>query len=207
MGDKGIIIADLVAGLLIGIQFLLASEQHERIDRKLLKKIGGDLLSNGHLKLKTMMIPGSLTTLVMLGIIIHGTVIDLVKGALSTGEILLSAVSLVGGTVIGIGILILTVWLHRKVSFFRKLNPIAVVITVGMLMGILSLTVFVMVAGKVSVHVIALVAAFSVGVMLMAAWTGGMKYIQRYLTFRSGVLIRLGILVFIGGKAFQLIYM
>lgn len=82
MGVKAIIIADLIAGVLIGIQFLLSRERHERIDNKLLDKLKKNALDEGALKIKSMLIPGSLTAIVMLGIIIHGTVIDLSKGAL-----------------------------------------------------------------------------------------------------------------------------
>ena len=115
--------------------------------------------------------------------------------------------SLTGGMVIGISLLIFVVWLYGKVRYFKKFNPIAVVVIIGLILSIVSLTAFAIVAGKVSIHVVALVAAFAVGVALMAVWTGGIKYIQNYLTFKSGVLIRLGLLVFIVSKSFQLIYM
>ncbi len=207
MESKAIIMADLIAGVLIGIQFLVAREQYQLWDRKLLKKLRKRVFDDGSFSIKTMLIPGSLTAIVMLGIILHGTIKDLVQGNLNVVTILLSALSLIGGMLIGISVLIFIVWIHRKVSYFKKFNPTIVVVTAGFIISATSLTLFVIMTGKVSVHVIALIAAFSVGVMLMGVWTGGLKSIQSYLTFKNGVLIRLGLLVFVGSRAFQLIFM
>jgi len=206
MESKAIIIADLVAGLLIGMQFLLTKEKYKSWDEKLLKKLQVNIFDSDSFKIRTMLIPGSLTAVIMFGIIIHGTIVDLTEGALNVGHVLLSAVSLTGGMIIAIGIMFLVVWIKNRVRRFRKFNPMIMVYLVGMVLGIALLSVFIMVVGRVSTHIIALIAAFAVGVMLMGVWAGGMRYIQQYLTFTKGVLIRLGILIFVGSKLLQLIY-
>lgn len=206
MGDKAIVVADLIAGVLIGIQFFLGEERYKKIDKWLLGKLRKDIIDDGSFRIKAMIIPGALTAIFMLGIIIHGMVTDLVQGNISTGRILLSTTSLVGGTAIGIGILFFTIWLHRKVSCIRKYNPTALVVTIGMLMGTLAIVAFVIAIGKISVHITALITAFAMGVMLMGVWTGGIEYVQRYLTFKGNVLIRFGLLVFVLSKVFQWIY-
>lgn len=207
MGSEAIIIADLVAGLLIGIQFLITKEKYKSWDENLLKKLQVNIFDSDSFKMKTMLIPGSLTATIMLGIIIHGTIVDLMEGALNVGHILLSAVSLTGGMIIAISIMFLVIWIRTLSSRLRKFSPMLIVYLVGMVLGIAFLSILIVIVGRVSTHIIALIAAFTVGVMLMGVWAGGMKYIQQYLTFTNGVLIRLGILVFMGSKCLQLIYM
>lgn len=207
MGSKAIVIADLAAGLLVGMQFLLTQEKYKSWDEKLLKKLQVNIFDSDSFTIKTMLIPGSLTAVIMLGIIIQGTIVDLTEGALNVGHILLSAISLTGGMIIAIGIIFLVVWMNNRVRRFRKFNPMMMVYLVGMVLGIAFLFVLMVVVGRVSTHIIALIVAFTVGVMLMGVWAGGMRYIQQYLTFANGVLIRLGILVFVSSKFLQLIYM
>lgn len=204
MDNKIVVFLDLTAGLLICVQFLLPQGLHESIDKRLLELLRPDADSKELLNRKVLSWSIIPTASIIIAIIINGMIQDLAKNILSIGEIVLSTFSMLSGVLVGIGVLIFIIWTRKRIHLFRKLNPISVVMVTSIVLGILSLWAFIVLTKTFSVHITAFLAAFTVGIMLMGVWMEATPLAQKYLTFRGGVLARLGLLIFIVSKVIQL---
>lgn len=205
MEDKITLIMDLFAGILIGIQFLLKRQTHARIDQAILKRLKRRIAPRGLLRNSVIILAGVLTAVILLFFIVRGLFVDLAGGVFTPCQIAISTAILIAGLVIAVGVLVLIIWLHKKVDWLRRQDPIKIIVLTTMLLSIVFVSIFISVVGRVSIYVTSFLAAFSMGIMLMGIWIGMMPYAQKYLTFKSGVLIRFGILLFIASRIIQLV--
>jgi hypothetical protein len=204
MEDKIALIMDLLAGILIGIQFLLKRQTHAKIDKAILKRLRRRITPRGQLRRSVLIIAAALTAAVILFFIIRGIIVDMRGETFNITREVISTISLLAGLMVGIGVLVLTTWLSGKVTWLRRQDPISTIFFTAFLLGMVSILVLGAVAGRISVYIISFVVAFSVGTMLMGIWIATMPFAQRYLTFKSGVLVRFGILLFIVSRIIQL---
>lgn len=205
MEDKITLIMDLFAGILIGIQFLLKRQTHARIDQAILKRLKRRIAPRGLLRNSMIILAVVLTAAILLFFIVRGLFVDLAGGVFTPCQIAISTVILIVGLAVGIGVFVLIIWLHKKVNWLRRQDPIKIVVLTTMLLGIVFVSIFISLVGRVSIYVTSFLVTFSIGIMLMGIWIGMMPYAQKYLTFKSGILIRFGILLFIASRIIQLV--
>jgi len=136
---------------------------------------------------------------------VRGLFVDLAGGVFTPCQIAISTVILIVGLAVGIAMFVLIIWLHKKVNWLRSQDPIKIVVLTTMLLGIVFVSIFISLVGRVSIYVTSFLDTFSIRIMLMWIWFGMMPYVQKYLTFKSGIVIRFGILLFIASRIIQLV--
>jgi hypothetical protein len=191
---------DLFSGFLAATRFLLPIRWHVKIDNWLKRAMAlppgaGD---PGHTKSIWWSIGVALTVFVV--VTAYGVVVDLGKAILSVQQLAISSSLVLAGAIIGIAILVGIVLARRNLTCFNKFNPILTVMYASIVLGVLSIIPLLWVPHQLVPAIIGL----SSGFLIMGLIMEGVPLARQYLTFQGGVLVRIGLLLFIASKIIQL---
>lgn len=191
---------DLAAGVLVGAQFLLSQRLHERTDNWLRRVITlpSDAKDPGHKA--SLWVSIIATSIFFVGVTTYGVIQDLGKATFSSGELAISTGMILVGAILGIGALVGLVLARRKLHCLGRLDPIRTVMTASLVLGILPLLSLLRIPSMLFPGVI----GFTSGSLVMGVIMEGVPLARHYLTFKGGVLARLGLLLFIISKVIQL---
>jgi len=196
------VILEIIAALFISIQFLTTRKWHSDTDKRLLAILSRKIAPRGKLRTFVLILTSLLAFIVILGFIIWGATQDLKNPNVN----ILRLMSLNGLSFAGFILSIIVVFTSiRVVRKYKNINPVGFLVTMGFILGAISF--FVPLFLHANVYILSFIIFFTAGILLTSLWLGAMPYLQKYLTFKSGVLIRFGIIIFIVAKIFQLFSM
>jgi len=202
MLEKLSIIMEIIAAGLLAIHFLMKRKTHTTIDNWLLTRLSRKITPRGRLRPGVMVIVGILTFIVMLSIAIWGFVKDYQGKAWPTENLIISYVFFIAAAIGGILTITVILWIHNKYRF-TDYNPINLVIILSVIISLACLLIASLLAAN-SVRIVSFLLTYSFTTLVIALWFGAMPYAQKYLTIRSGVLVRFGFIIFIAAKLIQL---
>lgn len=205
-----VIVLDLIAGLLIGAQFLVPRKLHKRMDGRLrdLLRIRSDM--QNPLKKKNLIWSIIPTGILLIGIIVWALLQDVAEGMPATGQLATSIVLALAGVIAGIGSMIFIIWvikllilyIARYIHYLGTYKSIYSVMIISIILTIAAILVF----RVTPVNFAIFIATYVITVSIFGGWMEATPLAQKYLTFESGVLARFGLIVFITSKVIQLNY-
>jgi hypothetical protein len=202
MAERLVIILEIVATIFISIQFLTTRNWHTKIDKWLLKRLSRKISPRGKLRTFVLTLALTLTSIIILGFIVWGATQDLKNPNANLSRLMILNGLSLAGFILSVVIVFAGVNVLDKI---KEANPTVSIITVGFIFG--AVTFILPLAVHANVAVITFYIFFSAGIIFTSLWLGVMPYLQKYFTFKSGVLIRFGIVIFIVAKIFQLVSM
>lgn len=203
MWIKVSLVMEILAAALLAVDVLLEKPRLAKIDKWLLKRLKKNIVEEGRVSSVGSVIAGVLTLLVLGGMVVYGFVIDFYQQK-PIDNLIVSSIMLMAGTFAGIAMAVGVVWLHGKWSYLTRLNPLIFVNQTSLALALIILFVQWGLSHYVSsVALVSYSLASSVSVALTGLWIVAIPTTQKYLSFHSGVLIRLGLLIFIIAKLIQ----
>ena len=196
------IILEIIATGLLAIHFFVKRKAHTQIDQWLLTRLRRKITPRGRVRPIIMVIVGILAFIVMISMAIWGFIKDYKGGAWQTGDLVVSYLLFAAAVIVGIITILVILWIHYKYRF-PDFAPINLIITFSILITFIFLFTL-MLTGTHSVKITSFLLTYSFTMLVMAIWLSAMPLIQKYLTIKSGVLVRFGFFIFVVAKFIQL---
>lgn len=192
------VVFDMIAGILAGMQVLLPKGYYEKVDNYLIGELRDTVTHKGSLRW-LWLIGGIIVTVTIIVMLVFSSIIkDLNQGRVA------ETVVFITGFIVGITILAIITRFYRLISGLRDFKPTEFAFLSGMILGIISFVIVILLAGRVSVLAITFLVPFSVSSMIMGILFLMMPAAKRFLTFQSGVLLRVGVIMFIIARVIEL---
>jgi hypothetical protein len=197
MSNQIKIVLDLLAGILAGMELLVPKTTYKKFDNYLLGGLQDTITRKGSVRWIWIFV----AIIVVIGIF-GALTFSAFSTDIRNGRII-ESVFVILGFLAGMIVLALVARFYRVINSLQKKNPMQLTFGVSLVLGIASLLAVLL----INVHVIILTSflmAFSITTMLMGIIVAIMPLAQKFLTFQSGVLIRLGVVLFIVARIIEL---
>lgn len=202
MLEKVSIIMEIIAAVLLAVHFLIKRKTHTEIDKWLLTRLSRKITPRGRLRPSVVVISGILTLLILVGIAVWGFITDFQGKAWPTENLVISYAIFLAGAITGVLIIAFIVWIFSK-YLPRNNEPIPYVIGSSIVITLVCLFSLFFTATR-SIQITSFLLTLSFTSMIMGIWLGIMPFAQKYLTIKSGVLVRFGLFLFFVAKCIQL---
>lgn len=202
MWEQFSLILEIIAGILLAIHFVIKRNVHSKIDKWLLNRLQRKITPRGHVRSSIIFFVGLLAFLTMITIAIWGFIKDYQGKAWPTGDLVVSYVLFVVAAIVGVLTISGILWIYNKQRLW-DLTPTSLVILFSILIFIVCFLV-VGITATTSVRTTSFLITYSFTTLITALWFGTMPFAQKYLTIKSGVLVRFGLALFIIAKIIQL---
>ncbi|MBI4188592.1 MAG: hypothetical protein HY529_05240 [Chloroflexi bacterium] len=193
---------DMLAGILAGMEILVPKSIYKKIDEYLLGELQDTVTRRGSLRWLWIIGAIILTMVVILMLEFSAFTKDIGNGRI------LETVALILGFLVGMIILAIVIRFYRLITSLRSINPTQFAIIAGFVLGVVSWIIATLLAGRSTSHstilAVSFLIAFSASITIMGLLVGIMPLAKRFLTFQSGVLLRIGIILFIVARIIEL---
>lgn len=205
---------DLIAGLLVALNFLIPDKTLEKYDKWILNGLPESGEEWDPLQPKSLRLSIPLATIVFVGLIVWAMLRDLANNTYSADQVAISALLYVFGALTGGVMLLILAFLLRRfmtLAWAKKIFNIKQKVDIRPAIWIFSMVLCllpVLVLGPIGATgaIIAIGATFSIGSFLLGMWMLLVPFVCKYLTLRRDrVLARIGLIVFIASKLIQII--
>ncbi len=203
MLEKNIIPMEAIAGILLAINVLIPRSWLACIDRWLITRLSRTNTPRGRLRKSNWMIALGISFCILFGLVIYGIIIFLKSDGGQITSAIISITLLSAGIILGILSVIFLVWLHSTYSWLRQSHPVLFVSLVSIILGIIFMLLAIF-ALKNNLYLLSIVMTYSSVLILSGLWIALVPAIRSYLSFKSGVLIRIGLIIFLIAKFMQL---
>lgn len=204
-----VIVLDLLAGLLVGAHFFIPRHVHKRTDKRVLRFLRPQKDEQDLLQKRSLIWSGIPAGLTFVGIIVWAVLQGIQKDAGSVGQAATSTVLMFVGALAGMGALVLVAWAERYIlNWAGRFIPTIRMTNLAPFVWVSSVVLcfLAIFALRIATGVLVpLLVTFALGNIWLMLWMLAGPHIRQFLTFQSGVLARLGLLLFIIGKLILLL--
>jgi len=196
----------MVAGILAGLQILVPQKKYKRIDKFLLEGMKDTVTKKGSLRWLWIIFTLLIVVAIILIIEIPAFNTDIKNGVLKTH--ILSTITLIVGFLVGMFVSIVLARIDRTKGVFKDLSPTEIGPIAGFIVAGITFGLGIFLANLSSSYptivIVSFLIAFAASSMIMALVIWFMPHAKKFLTFQSGVLLRIGVILFIIARIIEL---